>query len=275
MSNKFTAHWFSYSSIGDYYKCPKAYYWKNVYKNDKNRKVSIVSPYLSLGVAVHDTLEPLAYIRAEERLEQPLIEIYKKAFAKFHGKTGGFSSKSEEEQFFEKGVDMIKGVIKNPGPIAKPALRMMKDKSDLPHLWLSEKDEIIVSGKPDWLEWSNNRIYIGDFKTGKTIEADDSLQLPMYSILLDHFKKDKPVGGAWYWYLARQEIVYKDLPTVKKAVSRVLEAVYPIKEARIKKEFKCFRGGCRNCEPYERLKKGEGEYLGVGGYNQELYFLPK
>ncbi len=54
MPDKYTATWVSHSSMGDFIKCPRAYYLKNMYKNPKTgKKIGIVSPALSLGSAVH------------------------------------------------------------------------------------------------------------------------------------------------------------------------------------------------------------------------------
>ena len=56
--DSFTAVWVSHSSIGDYLKCPRAYYLKNIYKDPKNKKkIGIVNPALSLGSAVHEVVE--------------------------------------------------------------------------------------------------------------------------------------------------------------------------------------------------------------------------
>ena len=57
----YKATWVSHSSIGDFLKCPRAYYLHNVYKDPgTRRKINIVNPALSLGVAVHEVLEGLA-----------------------------------------------------------------------------------------------------------------------------------------------------------------------------------------------------------------------
>ena len=43
-----------------------------------------------------------------------------------------------------------------------------------------------------------------------------------------------------------------------------------------KKEFDCPRGaaGCFACRPFEKILKGEAEFIGVGGYGQEMYMIP-
>lgn len=275
MANKFVATWISYSSAGDFLKCPKSYYYRNVYKSPTtNRKISIVSPYLSLGVAVHDVLEPLAWLPKAQRLDVDYNKKFFNSFNNFSGKKGGFNSKDQEREFADRGLSMLKNVWQNPGPIINPALRLLEDKSELPWMWLSENDEIILTGKVDWLEWTEAGIRVIDFKTNlKADEKEGSLQLPMYQILLKHFKKT-PMVGAAYWYLARENgIVDQKLPNFKDSLDKVTKVAYSVKEARAKKAYNCPYGGCRNCEPYERLMRGEGEFVGVGGFKQELYYL--
>ena len=68
MTGKYDAVWVSHSSMGDFLKCPRAYYLHNVYKNpDTGRKITIVSPALSLGSAVHKTLEALKLWPVKEK----------------------------------------------------------------------------------------------------------------------------------------------------------------------------------------------------------------
>ena len=66
MTDKYKAVWVSHSSMGDFLKCPRLYYLHNVYKNPKTgRKIAIVSPHMSLGVAVHNVLENLVNFKTE------------------------------------------------------------------------------------------------------------------------------------------------------------------------------------------------------------------
>ena len=71
IQDKYSALWVSHSSIGDFIKCPRAYYLHNIYRTKDNRKINTVSPALSLGIAVHDTLENLANFKTEIRFNLP------------------------------------------------------------------------------------------------------------------------------------------------------------------------------------------------------------
>lgn len=271
--NKFSAVWVSHSSMGDFLKCPRAYYLHNVYKDPKTgRKVNIVSPAMSLGIAVHAVLEPLAKIKAEERMKQPLLDMFEKEWAKVTGKRGGFLNKESEDESKERGMSMINRVLTHPDPLIQKALRM---KEDLPWYYLSEEENIILCGKVDWMQYvpEDDSVHILDFKTGKSDEKDNSLQLPIYHLLVHNCQKRK-VSGASYWYIDRDNTPKTvELPDLKEAYDRVYEVAHQVKVARDKKEFTCPKGGCVHCNPFEKIISGKAEYVGVGEYNQDLYLI--
>jgi ATP-dependent helicase/DNAse subunit B len=277
--DKYTAVWVSHSSMGDFLKCPRAYYLHNIYKNpETGKKINIVSPALSLGVSVHEVLEGLAVIKAEDRLKQPLFDLYEKAWAKVTGTRGGFCNSEEECEFKERGRKMLEQVIANPGPLLNKAVRLPAGHNDMPpNFYLSEDDNIILCGKIDWLEYlpETDSLKIIDFKTGKYEEGDESLQLPIYQLLLHNLQKRK-VTAAAYWYLdGESRLIDKKLPTVEESFERVYKVAKQVSEARTKKEFKCPKGekGCFACRPYEKILAGEAKFIGNGEYGQELYMV--
>jgi ATP-dependent helicase/DNAse subunit B len=278
VKDKYGAVWVSHSSIGDFLKCPRLYFLHNVYKNEQGRKINITSPSLSLGIAVHETLEGLSKYKAEERFLKPLEAIFEEEWKKVSGKQGGFKSEAEEKECKERGKNMILRVAKNPGPLANKTIKLPPSHNDMPpNFFLSEEENIILNGKIDWLEYipENDSIRVIDFKTGKNEEKEDSLQLPIYLLLLDNLQKRK-VSAAAYWYLDKSDFpVDVALPEIAESKDRVLAIARKIKEAREKKEFNCPRGenGCFACRPFEKILKGEAEFIGVGGYGQEMYIV--
>lgn len=278
VQDKYSSVWVSHSSIADFLKCPRSYYLKNIYKNEKGKKINITNPNLSLGIAVHNTLEGLAKYKAEERFLNPLENTFEEEWKKVSGKQGGFRSEQEEKEFKERGIGMILRVAKNPGPLAQKIIRLPLVHNDMPpNFFLSEDENIILNGKIDWLEYvpEDDSIRLIDFKTGKNEEKENSLQLPIYLLLLNNLQKRK-VSGAAYWYLERDDgFVPVVLPDVKKAYENVLEIARKVKTAREKKEFSCPRGegGCFACRPFEKILKGEAEFIGLGTYGQEMYIV--
>lgn len=276
--DKYSSVWVSHSSIGDFLKCPRAYFLHNIYRTKNNRKITLVSPALSLGQAVHETLEDLTKYKAEERFLHPLEPLFEEIWKKFSGKQGGFKDKQEELDAKERARKMILRVAQNPGPLLKKTLKIKNEGSEtVPNFYLSEEENIILCGKIDWLEYINedDSVRIIDFKTGKNEEGQDSLQMPIYILLLNALQKRK-VSGAAYWYLDREDAPSPvALPEVSSAHEKVLSIARQIKSARERSHFECLRGpnGCFACQPYEKILRGEAEFVGIGGYNQELYLV--
>lgn len=272
--DKFTAIWVSHSSIGDYLKCPRLYYLRNMYRDPKtNRKLSLMQPPLALGQVVHDTIDELSHLPAEERFKDSLLAAFEKRWEMVHGKLGGFKTAEEEEKVKAKGMAMIERVMKYPGPLKNKAIKI---RQELPYYWLSEEDNIILCGKIDWLEYlpESDSVHIIDFKTGKYDEDPDSLQLPIYYLLATHCQT-KAVARASYWYLDRDSEPFPvDLPNPDDSVKRVMELAKKIALARKLEHLPCpKKEGCRYCRPYEFILQGKAEHVGTNTYGQDLYIM--
>lgn len=270
--DKYSAVWVSHSSIGDFLKCPRAYFLKNVYKNpDTGRKVQIVSPQMSLGQAIHDTLESLSVLPTDVRFSESLIDRFEVSWKKVSGKKGGFVSDAAEQIYKERGRQMIERVWRNPGPLQNLAVKI---KMDIPHYWLSEEDGIILCGLIDWLEYfeDSDSVHIIDFKTSKTDENKESLQLPIYKLLVENCQT-RPLIKASYWYLERKdEPTEVALPDSAESREKVLKIARQIKVARQLGRFKCaHETGCFACEPFEAIIKGEAEFVGTDDFNRDKY----
>ena len=276
MNDKFTATWVSHSSIRDFLNCPRAYYLNNVYKDPAtNHKIQIVSPALSLGSSVHEVIESLSNLPTKDRFKESLLKKFAQVWKKISGKVGGFSSNEQEEKYRKRGEEMIQRVIKNPGPVANLAVKI---KQDLPHYYLSEADNIILCGKIDWLEYlpDSDSVHIIDFKTSQREESDDSLQLPIYHLLVTNTQQ-REVSRASYWYLAlNDELSEKALPDLNQAHEQVLQIAKRIKLQRQLNVFKCPEGenGCKYCRSLEKVIRSEAEKVGVSQYNQDIYVVP-
>src|SRR5690606_5959349 len=111
-------------------------------------------------------------------------------------------------------------IQKNLGPLSKLSVKI---KMDIPHYWLSEKDNLILCGKIDWLEYiqENDSVGIIDFKTGEIEVDNNSLQLPIYYLLASHCQKRK-VEKVSYWYLSKEDEPRQlEVPNIKTAFDEV------------------------------------------------------
>ncbi len=275
--DKYSAVYVSHSSIGNFLECPRSYYLRNVYKDPKTgHKVKLMSPPLALGQAVHEVVESLSELKVNERFRQPLLDKFEVAWKKVTGKQGGFFDKDIEFKYKQRGVEMLGRVTKNPGPVAELAVKIQMD---LPQYWISEEDNIILCGKIDWLKYipEEDSVEIVDFKTSQSEEGEDSLQLPIYHLLVHNCQK-REVKGAWYWYLDKDEgMVKKELPDLNESEKKILEIGKKIKLARQLQHFKCpnGKGGCRGCRPYEKIVRGEAELVGQDEYRADVYVIRK
>ena len=272
--------------MGDFIKCPRAYYLHNVYKSpDTGRKIGIVNQFLSLGSAVHEVLENLAKYKAEDRFKQPLTMALEKAWQNVSGKKGGFVDNSEEEEIKKRALEMIQRVEKNPGPLIEKTIKIKESEGGMPpNFLLSKEENIILCGKIDWLVYKpqDDSVHILDFKTGKNDEREGSLQLPIYQLLLKNLQKRK-VSGASYWYIDRDDKPKDvELPDIDESFENVYSIAKKIKEMRelskiegAENVFLCPNGenGCSTCKPYLKIIRGEAECVGVNNTGQDLFIV--
>lgn len=272
--DKFSATWVSHSSISDFLNCPRSYYLRNMWKRpETNHKVQLVSPALSLGLAIHEVVEALSVLPTSTRFDEPLLPKFEIAWDKYAGRKGGFFDVETEFRFKTRGMNMLKRVSDNPGPLKNLAVKI---NMDLPYYWLSEDQNILLCGKIDWLEYFKDEDAVGiiDFKTSKTEEKEDSLQLPIYLLLATNCQTRK-VKEASYWYLESSDKPSKKaLPDVEEATKKVLKIAKDIKLARTLNKLACPHNGCRFCEPLEKIFRGEAEFVGNNSFGQDCFIIP-
>lgn len=272
--DKYSAVWVSHSSISDYLRCPRAYYLKNIYRDPKtNHKITLMQPALALGQVMHDVLEDISKLPVADRFKEPLAARFTQKWNRIKGSKGGFQNDEQELLFYNRGVSMIARLNEYPGPLSRKAIKL---RQDLPYYWLSEEENIILCGKIDWLEYleAEDAVRIIDFKTGKFDEDPDSLQLPIYCLLLSNVQNRK-VAGIQYWYMERDNEPYDvALPDMDTAKKNVVEIAGRIKLARKLERFVCKqKDGCPACLPLESIIKGSAKLIGTDNYNQDVYVL--
>lgn len=272
--DKFSAVWLSHSSISDFLKCPRAYYIKNVYKDPNTKhKIMIANPNLSLGCTVHNVLETVANTSLANRPRLNLHFLLDAEWRKFSGDKGGFKDNIEEETYKQRGHKMIDTILTNWDPLLHETVSMG---DDLPFYWVSEPDNIILCGKVDWLAKDPNGGYqIIDFKTGKHEESEDSLQLPIYALMVKKILKEDKLNLS-YWYLdTAKSPTLMPFPNLEEAEKAIIEVGLKIKLARQTNNMVCPHGeaGCFYCRDFEKVLKGEAKLIGLGEFNKDLYIL--
>lgn len=276
--DKYSAVWVSHSSMGDFLKCPRLYYLKNVYKDPiTKRKMNIVAPALSLGVSVHEVLEGLGDFPSTSRMDRNLLTWFDEVWKKVSGMRGGFISDEQEQEYKARGIAMLETVAKDPKFLINKRIKLPQGEMN-PNFHISEDENIILNGLIDWIEYipESDSLHIVDFKTGKYEEGEGSLQLPIYLLICNALQKRK-VTKASYWYLESDKIVEKDLPDAIQARIDVLEVAMKVKSARATQTFICPQGldSCMHCRSFEKILKKDPSvtHVGIGGFNQDLYFI--
>lgn len=268
--------WVSHTSMRDFLSCSRAYFLRNLYKDPTTgKKINIMNPALALGNTVHDVLEEMSLLPAEDRFKVSLLDKYEESWQRVTGELGGFKDTTEEMVYKARGAVMIQRVIDNPGPLANKAIKLKSPDTLPPRYLISTTDNILLCGKVDWLEYfpEDNSVHIIDFKTGVHDEDEDSLQLPIYALLVKNCQK-RSIKKISYWYLERSNSPKEmPLPDFATAYERVMEIALQIKKARAERQFICTRNGCFACRPLEKIVNGEAKYIKTSGY-QDIYILP-
>ena len=264
--------WISHSAIRNFDNCSRLYYFANIYRNpDTGNRVQIVNPYISLGSAVHEVIDELLDLSPSKRTKTSLLGRLERVWSRYEGKVGGFVSPKQEAEFKKRGVNMIKKVEKSD-ILSKKALR--RD-DNLPKMTLY--DGIQLVGSFDWIEvLPNNSLHIIDFKTGKSKESSDSLQLPIYQILAkSNYKKE--VEKLSYWYLeTSSNLTTQKSVDSEKALVKIKKKAIKIKETIDTSNFSCDSpyNRCFWCRKYENIISGKAERVGTNEKMQkDLFYI--
>ena len=268
--------WISHSAISDFDICPRLYYLRYLYRDPKtNHRIQVADPCLTLGMVVHRIIEEVGKLPAERRFEIPLVDRFERRWQFYSGKKGGFVSLKEEEGFKTRGIRMIKK-LENSKIIRNQNYKMG---NELPKVQLFRDQNLILVGNIDWIELLPDRtLHIIDFKTGKTEEDENSLQLPIYQILA-HYNFKEPIKKISYWYLDKdEEPVSVELNPIQSYISIIREKALEIRETIESNKFVCKspNGKCYKCEKYEKIISNKAEYVDYDPeMNRDLYFLQR
>ncbi len=251
--------WISHSALSAFDRCPYLYYLEYIYRNPRTgRRIQIVNPYLSLGSAVHETIEGLSEYSPKERSRISLKERFEKIFESYKGVQGGFISERKEGEFKKRGLEMVERVEKSSF-LERPSVAT---KSNLLSVDLMGENVKLV-GSIDWIEeLPEGEAHIIDFKTGNNKERNGSLQLPIYSVLAKNNIPQK-IKKVSYWYLQHDDHpVSQDIEEADNYLESLKEKASVIEKAVINDHFPCsYPGRCFACNDYEKIFQGEAELI--------------
>lgn len=258
------------STLSDFDKCPQLYYFKSVYRATSGLKIQIINPSIALGQVVHEAIDQILKLPAVQRNKDRLFDIFNFLWESITGEKGGFTM--EENDFRSRGNVMLErfwsnGHFREAEMIKLPTFPKVNLGNDL-----------ILTGKLDWIEKVRDYYYVIDFKTGKNDEKADSLQLPIYAVLACGILKTFDIKTS-YWYIDRDD-AFTDfpLPDINKTTRLLVEKGEVIVKARQTNSFKCQSGkeNCYHCRDIQAVAKGFGKLVAVDttNYKQEIYIIP-
>lgn len=260
------------SSLGDLEKCPQLYYYRNVYRTQRGMKIQITNGPLALGGLVHDVIEQFMKLEPGDRKKAELDRLTEFLWQNIAGEKGGFKSYEEEKEDRERAQSMIDRFWANEQFRSATGAKI----PNFPKVELG--NDIILTGKLDWVQNEGDGYLIIDFKTGKNKEKEDSYQLPIYALLVSEIFKTNQII-AKYWYLDTDEPMEEvALPGLKAATELMKQKGEIVKMVRQTNSYKCKSGGesCWACRDFLAVARGKGKLVTVDmNRKQEIYILQK
>ncbi len=263
------AIYLSHTSIKDFLSCPAAYYLKNLYRDPiTGHKLQVASPHLTLGIAVHNTIDWFCSQDPKPSKEQT-IQKYRQIWKNYRLKRGGFETLEEEASYGKRGLQMIENFY-NHYTALDPCQACVK----FPKYHLLE--DVILIGNMDYIGLrSDGSFSVVDFKTGVHDEISP-LQLVIYAILTEA-NMGKEVTEAGFWYLDRDDLPKPVvLDPVQQTLDYLIDVAKQVKLAIQQNEWVCRRdpGLCKSCREYRSLLEKKGEFLySDTAFKKDIYFL--
>jgi len=261
------------SSLADFEKCPQLYYLRNVYRSPRGLKIQLINPNLALGQTIHDVLDQFLKMPSVQRTKDELERVYELIWGNISGEKGGFGGVEEEEGFKKRGEEMLRRFWNNRHFQEIESVKI----PSFPKVELG--NDLILTGKLDWVEKAEDGYKIVDFKTGKQEEREDSKQMPIYAYLVSQVLKTKNIT-ACYWYLDKDEnLTACVLPDLEKTLEYLRKTGEIIKMVRQTNSFKCQSGkeSCWACRDMLAIAQGKAKLVSMDPVNrkQEIYILKK
>jgi RecB family exonuclease len=260
------------SSLTDFEKCPQLYYYRNVFRTPRGTKIQIINPSLALGQAVHDAIEQFLQLIPPKRTKDELIKLLGFIWQNTSEERGGFKDAIEEKTFKERAIGMLERFFANEHFRNVERVPL----PEFPKANLGQ--DIILTGRLDWLEKDADGYHMIDFKTGKNEEREDSKQLPIYGVLVSKIFQTESVRAS-YWYLDHESnLTPIPLPNIEETFSYLTKKGGVIKLVRQTNSYRCQSGGesCWACQDFLAVAREKGKIVAVDyKRNQEIYILSK
>jgi putative RecB family exonuclease len=158
------------SRLQCYLDCPRMYAFRYVEHRDERRTFS----HTALGRSVHKALRDFYALRPDERTLVRLLDSLRRSWD-----ASGWASQTDEEDGQARAEAMLKTFFASDDH-AKVRPLALESK----FAWSDAKARILVTGRVDRLDASDDGYVVIDYKTGRYrgMNLDDSLPLSLYAM---------------------------------------------------------------------------------------------
>src|SRR3990167_1358201 len=189
------AVWISHSALEEFFRCPKSYYYRYLYTNSSGLRVTIAEPNLSLGVTLDEVIKYFFRKGGQLTLDN-LLWFLDFQWKLKSGKSGGFTSPEQEAVYKARAKKMVINFFEN-----FPKTQIQAEVPEFLQMPLIDQGDVRLCGTPDLIQYlPDGTIHVIDLKTSEKENHQDSLQLPIYTILIEK-TLGKTVSKTSYWYL--------------------------------------------------------------------------
>ena len=179
----------SHFKINTFRQCPRRYRYQ--YVDGLYGLYHRPRPYHTMGEHVHGVLKSLLYRSNQERTSATAERLLRQ---RWPSNRGGFETRDEEREYFERALAQVRWFCQTQDLTAQPYV--LEAQHEIP---LSPA--LRVLGKIDRVDrYADGSFHVIDYKTSRTVDNDDDLQLLTYALILSR-KFGAEIRRASYLFL--------------------------------------------------------------------------
>ena len=249
----------SYSQIDTFKICPLHYKLRYIFKVPTPPSAS-----QSFGTSIHESIKKFyeSIKDGNKPTEQLIFKILEENWIRI-----GFTSKSHEKKFYEKGKVYLSGFLKESfDPKIIPEL--LEQRFTLPLPYRKGEKSLKIGGVMDRIDvLPDKSLEIIDYKTGATIptqkEVDNNLQLTFYALAATSIREEPfnktsgEVKSSLYFLDSQEKLTTKK---TKEQLENAVKEIYKVRTQIEESDFKCSgHMFCQNSCEYNLFCRGEGQ----------------
>ena len=237
---------YSISKLQTFNQCPKKYLYTYVYRIPTKPKA-----YFDFGTSLHTVLEEFNFKQLKHLSEEisyaKLIKLLKEKWI-----SKGYESKSQEEEYFKKGVEILRKFLEQQIKLLNQNhATILKEKNFTIELTGKDNKPKKIRGIIDRIDRVGDNLELLDYKTSKTMERDEQVlknpQLHLYAKACKDLYKQYPKKlGLWYLLHNKIKTISFNRNTLQKLEQNLIETIDKIEKEEFKAKPSHFN--CQFCD---------------------------